>query len=58
MEGVRRALEATGGAPDMALVHVVFEEPCYAGPTRRRLDVDWVVDAIASELIGKVSTGD
>lgn len=58
VEGVRRALEATGVAPDMALVHVVFEEPCYAGPTRRRLDVDWVVDAIASELIGKVSTGD
>lgn len=55
VEGVRRALEATGLTPEMALVHVVFEDPHFAGPTRGRLDVDWVVDAIASHLTTTVS---
>lgn len=48
--GVSDALEALGWQPEVALVHVIFDDPQWAGPTRGRLVAPHIRPVLAGHL--------
>ena len=56
LEGVKKALDGLGFNPAIGLIHVVFHDPKYAGPTKGELLAPEIVDLIANELAPLLKT--
>jgi DNA gyrase subunit B len=54
VDGARKAFEAVGWKPGAAMIHVVFREPAYAGPTKECIDVPWVETAVYEGLLSRL----
>lgn len=47
LEGARDAFEALGIRPAVTLMHLIMQEPEFAGPTQGRLSAPWVRDEVS-----------